>query len=363
MRIGIDARPFSIKPFAGIAYYLLSILNLWDQWKCEHEIYLYSNSDFDVSFKNLNYKKRIGKGFLCFQGTVWMWSQGRGMVIEDGIDIFWSPWPFFPPLPVKKAVTAHDFAWEYRPRIEPILYVLIGMAAVRHCLRKADAIFSISNFTLQRILEYKPSTKHIYLTYNGLNKIFQNPPLEHEESARYISRKYNVSHQYLLNVGTVEPRKNIFGLLRAFKELKEKYRVPHQLLIAGGKGWKDSPIYKEYNKLQLGQDVIFLGYVPDEDMASLYNGADVFVFPSLYEGFGFPVLEAMACGCAVVASNTSSLPEVVGDCGLLVDPCSPVKITQGSMNFYQTFLIEGPYKTRGLCAQSYSVGKIQQKRS
>jgi glycosyltransferase involved in cell wall biosynthesis len=124
-------------------------------------------------------------------------------------------------------------------------------------------------------------------------------------------------------VGTLEPRKNHVLLLDAYAVLRELSDVPHKLVIAGGRGWLYEGVCRRVEELSLERDVIFLGFVPDEDLPALYSLADVFVFPSLYEGFGLPPLEAMACGTPVVASRSSSLPEVIGDAGLMVSPDDP----------------------------------------
>jgi glycosyltransferase involved in cell wall biosynthesis len=134
----------------------------------------------------------------------------------------------------------------------------------------------------------------------------------------------------------MEPRKNHFRLIQAFHLLKqEDPTIEHQLILAGGKGWKFEPIFELIAALGLSQQVRWLGYVPFDHIPALLNGADVFVYPSLYEGFGLPPLEAMSCGAPVVASNTTSLPEVVGDGGLLVDPTNLEEIA-GAMHRLMT---------------------------
>ena len=121
-------------------------------------------------------------------------------------------------------------------------------------------------------------------------------------------------------VGTLEPRKNVVALIRAFKKLKRKGCQDYKLVIAGEKGWLYKQIFNEVEHAGLKNEILFLDVVRDEDLPMLYNCADIFVYPSLYEGFGLPPLEAMACGIPVITSNTSSLPEVVGDAGIMVDP-------------------------------------------
>src|SRR4029079_1919947 len=132
--------------------------------------------------------------------------------------------------------------------------------------------------------------------------------------------KYGIKKPYLLYVGTIEPRKNLLTLVRAFEELLRATRHRPQLVLCGGRGWLDDEVFKMITQLGLTEMVHFTGYVPDEDLPALYSQAEVFVYPSLYEGFGLPPLEAMACGTCVVTSDSSSLPEVVGKSGITVAP-------------------------------------------
>jgi glycosyltransferase involved in cell wall biosynthesis len=138
-----------------------------------------------------------------------------------------------------------------------------------------------------------------------------------------VKARWGLDRPFILNVGTLEPRKNQTRLIQAYAMLKERTQLPHQLVIAGGRGWLYEDIFRRVNELGLKQDVRFLGYVAEEDLPALYNLADVFVFPSVYEGFGLPPLEAMACGTPVICSNSSSLPEVVGDAAIQVRPGDP----------------------------------------
>jgi glycosyltransferase involved in cell wall biosynthesis len=155
----------------------------------------------------------------------------------------------------------------------------------------------------------------VEVLYPGVEERFH--PLN-EGSLASVKARYSLDFPFILTVGTLEPRKNHVGLLQAYSLMEGRH--PHRLVIAGGKGWLYEGIFQEVERLSLEERVLFLGYVPEEDLPALYNLADLFVFPSLYEGFGLPPLEAMACGTPVVVSALSSLPEVVGDGALLVPP-------------------------------------------
>jgi glycosyltransferase involved in cell wall biosynthesis len=155
-------------------------------------------------------------------------------------------------------------------------------------------------------------------------------PLEDQHQVRAVLEKHGLTkHPYVLNIGTLEPRKNITRLLEAFHRLKQQdYALEHELVLVGAKGDLHEAIWETLHRLQLEAQVRWLGHVPFEDLPALLNGADLFVYPSLYEGFGLPPLEALSCGTPVVASSSTSLPEVVGDAGVLVDPLSVEQLAE-----------------------------------
>jgi glycosyltransferase involved in cell wall biosynthesis len=155
-----------------------------------------------------------------------------------------------------------------------------------------------------------------------LAPIFAGEENADEEKLSAVKNKYGLPDKFILYLGTVEPRKNIDGIIRGYNELRTMNHElgDYKLVIAGGKGWKSKNIYKEWELSKFKDDIKFLGYIDSADRAYLYNLAAVFVYPSFYEGFGFPPLEAMACGLPVVASYASSLPEVAGEAALMVDP-------------------------------------------
>ena len=225
--------------------------------------------------------------------------------------------PFlFNPSP-KKVLTIHDLTPILFPETHGGIHTFLQNNILPRSLKRVDSIIAVSNSTKNDIIRYfKIGEAKVKVIYNGVDEIFQ---VLHENKVEDVKEKYEIKHPFILYVGTLEPRKNIPTLLKAFYLLKKK-GIQHRLVIAGGKGWKYESVYETVNELNLQDEVIFTGYVSDEDLPKLYNAADLFVYPSLYEGFGFPPLEAMACGCPVITSNVSSLPEVAGDAGILVDP-------------------------------------------
>ncbi|MFC1755619.1 glycosyltransferase family 4 protein, partial [Thermoproteota archaeon] len=190
-------------------------------------------------------------------------------------------------------------------------------------IKGADRIIADSQNTKNDILKYYGADEEkIKVVHLAPDKVYK--PIQEKELLDKVRAKYNLISNTIFSIGIIEPRKNIANLLEAFKILKESYGLDYKLAIAGSKGKNgDLPyneVFHKVKELGLEKDVIFLGFVPREDVPLLYNIADLFAFPSLYEGFGLPVLEAMACGTPVVTSNISSLPEVAQDAALLVDP-------------------------------------------
>jgi glycosyltransferase involved in cell wall biosynthesis len=181
---------------------------------------------------------------------------------------------------------------------------------IPQALKKADKIITISENTKNDIIKLMGIPhKKIETIYLGVDPA----PLKNN-----LSHEYTIESPYILFVGMLEPRKNIVGLIRAYAALKNK--KSHKLIIVGKKGWMYEQIFLLVKELHLEKDVLFLGYVPEHALSQLYRGASCFVYPSFYEGFGIPVLEAMAHGCPVITSKNSSMEEIAKEVALLVDP-------------------------------------------
>ena len=231
----------------------------------------------------------------------------------------------------KKIVIVHDMAYKAYPQtVNKKTRRWLELTLEKSC-KRADIIITVSQFSKKEIIKYlKISGEKIIVMPNGvdLNLYHSNYSLIDIEECK---NRYKIQGDYFLYLGTLEPRKNLERLLQAYKLLvdnKKKEYIP-KLVLAGGKGWYYEGIFEAVEKLNLNDNVIFTGYVSDQEAPLLMNGARAFVFPSLYEGFGMPPLEAMACGVPVVVSNTSSLPEVVGEAGIFVDPLDIKSISNG----------------------------------
>lgn len=182
---------------------------------------------------------------------------------------------------------------------------------------RSDIIITISEFSKREIKKYlKVDSNSIHVVHNGVDFEKYNKEISqiHIDSVR---KKYGIEGKYILYLGTLEPRKNIAVLIEAYHKLMQQRDKTPKLVIAGRKGWKYEHLFQMVSDFKLNEEIIFIGYIDKEDNPALLSGAEIFVFPSLYEGFGMPPLEAMACGTPVIVSDAASLPEVVGDSGMI----------------------------------------------
>ena len=193
-----------------------------------------------------------------------------------------------------------------------------------YSVQRSDHILTISEFSKREIVEL------LHVPEERISVVHCAPHFSDSlESFQTVSETYRLRKPYLLYVGTIEPRKNLTRLIQAYQMLKQEKQIPHQLVLAGGKGWANEEIIRAAAPLQESGDLVMTGFISEAEKNALYANADAFVFPSLYEGFGIPPLEAMNLNCPVICSNAASLPEVVGDAARLVDPMSAEDLADG----------------------------------
>lgn len=232
----------------------------------------------------------------------------------DGVGVFASRTDY------RKVATVHDLtsllypeAHSGLPFVRRLYWLMSGLFA----LKNYDRLIAVSENTKRDLVKHmKVPPDKISVVHEGVSPLFK--PGQHASPA--ISQKYNLPPNFILSVSTLEPRKNLPTLIKAYGKSRRKRNLKQKLVICGRPGWKCAGVFRTVAELGLESEVIFTGYAPDTDLVAIYNMADLFVYPSLYEGFGLPPLEAMACGVPVITSNASSLPEVVGDAGITLDP-------------------------------------------
>jgi glycosyltransferase involved in cell wall biosynthesis len=221
---------------------------------------------------------------------------------------------------IPTVVTIHDLAFLQYPDQYPPFQRRYLKTMTSASVRRADRVIAVSEFTGRDVAQRLGiSESKIVTVPNGVSSDFY--PRQDSDELDQFRVSNDLPDEFLLFIGTLQPRKNLIGLLRAFSLLDPSERLP--LYVVGGTGWMYSPIYEEVKRLGIEDDVHFPGYAASESLPLWYSAATAFIYPSFFEGFGLPVLEAMACGTPVVTSNRTSLPEVVGEAGVLANPDSP----------------------------------------
>lgn len=325
MKIGFEAeRANTLKP-TGVERYATELIKNLALLDHKNEYILYFRTKPQEWFYHLppNFKLKV----IPFPK---FWTQTR-LTLElmlNPVDLFFmtiQALPFFHPK--NSVITVHDIAYEYYPKAFAPFMLFYLKLTTRWGVWRAKKIITVSESTKRDVVRtYGVNPKKIQTVHLGLPQDYK--PLSYEQSQKVLD-KYNLSFKkYILFISTLQPRKNIINLIDAYLKLRKENRIEEKLVIGGGKGWLWEPILKKIESAA-GQGVVYLEYVPYEDLAGLYSGAELVTLPSIYEGFGLPPLEAMACGTPVVVSNVSSLPEVVGDAGELVDPNSVDSIARG----------------------------------
>jgi glycosyltransferase involved in cell wall biosynthesis len=250
---------------------------------------------------------------------------------------------------VRKVLSLVEFAWITNPEDfpGPRLFLSQLRLMTRQSVYRADRILTPTRLGRDQVLEYfNLSEEKVEVIPFGFNERFLNKcNLEEIDS---VKRKLGVTGEYILSVGDLHPRKNMIRIIDAFNSLKEARRIPHQLVIVGKETWRFEEIYKKASACSARDSIIFTGYVPFEDLRALYQGAALFAFPSLDEGFGLPVHEAMASRLPVIVSNRGALPEVAGDAALVVDPLNTEELGSAIYQVLESPTLRGELTKKGL---------------
>lgn len=329
MKLAIDARVLMDNQYSGVPEYVYNLITALLAIDQQNEYLLFYNSASQVAMPifqapNVRYVRRsIPNKLLNYGLFKTCHYPSIEKLIGEPIDLWLMPHLNFiakqPGTP--SVLIVHDLSFLRYPEFfswrKNIWHRAID---ARSLINNFDRVVAVSEQTRRDVIELaNVSPDKVSVIYGAVTKNYQQ--LSQQDTIK-VKNKYNLPARFILSLGTIEPRKNIVGLIKAYERLRKDNAnlADVKLVIAGGRGWKSDMIYQTASNSAYTDDIIFLGYVDSDDKVALYNLASVFAFPSLYEGFGFPPLEAMACGCPVVASWGSSLAEVVGQAGILIDP-------------------------------------------
>lgn len=318
-RLGIDAHAIGDK-LTGNETYISNLIDSLAELGMEHTLVpLFSNEDarqeWDLKHPGIEsvlMRPRQSVVRIPFVMPWLAWRIGLDLVHVQ----YMGPPILGPPL----VVVIHDISFEKHPEFFSKKEVLQFRFAIPLTARRAKKVLTISEHSKRDLVEiYGLPEQKVEVTYLGVNSRFQ--PDAAADSINGMRTRYGIAGNYILAVGNLQPRKNLVRLIEAYTRLRNaQSEVTHQLVIVGKKTFKHDPILDFARRSRWNDDIIFTGYVTDEDLPAIYADASLMVYPSLYEGFGLPPLEAMASGTPVVVSDRASLPEVVGEAGLKVDP-------------------------------------------
>lgn len=322
-QILLDATALPKKP-VGAGVYITRLAKELLNSKSEFKFKVLAHEDdfplfqLDASFKrNFIFLKDYGRGYRLLSEQI----SYPSIIHREKIDLYHGLHYSFPIIHACPIVsTIHDMTYFIHPEKHLWLKRYYFKFFIRYACSNSERILSVSQSTKNDLLKYtKCDPGKISVTPLGVDNEFKE--IEDQKALLKVKDKYHLPDNFILFVGLIEPRKNVGLLIEAFSKLIRKdLKLETKLVIAGRWGWESNAIMELVTKLSISGKVIFPGYIAQEDLPALYTLAKIFVYPSFYEGFGLPVLEAMACGTPVVTTNTSSMPEFVGDSGILVKP-------------------------------------------
>jgi glycosyltransferase involved in cell wall biosynthesis len=345
IRIGIDAHA-SEKEGTGNCTYIRNFLLALQAVDLDNEYILYSKNSrhpFYAGFKNC--PNFTVKSFPVRNQYIRVPLFLALASLKDSLDILHVQYNSPPFHRGKLVVTIHDLCFLRFPGFFSRLQGVRLKVLTRLTARKARRIITGSLYSKNDIMKnYKIDTSKISVVPYGVSGDFG--PQEKTSKMREILDKYRIPDRYLLCVGRLNPRKNLISLVDAFGRLKLEKKIPHKLVIVGIEDFSATHILRSVEDI-VGEDVIFTGYVDEADLPSVYSGADVFVYPSLFEGVGLPVLEAMRSGIPVVTSNTTSLREIVGDAAITVDPLDVEALSKAIWKLIENVELKAEYVRKG----------------
>lgn len=327
IRIALDASCLGTSPLTGVGYYTLNLLRALLSKDRGLDVRLFAASARAMpsqlgewargcsSVRTLRWPTRLRR---------WMWTQLEWPPIEwftGSVDIAHGAFHILPATrDAKRIITVFDLTSIRRPETHTATNVRADLTALRHAVRQADALIAISESCRKDLIDLlgaAPDKTHV--VYGGVKLSEFGGPLD-EAALSEVKTRFGIGDRYLIHLGTLEPRKNLPRLIEAYARLKTRRGDCPQLVLAGRPGWMFDDVFHAISRLGMDKTIIHTGYVTRRDAVLLLRGACGCTYPSLYEGFGLPVLEAMAARVPVLTSIVSSLPEVIGDTGITVDP-------------------------------------------
>jgi len=335
MNIGVDAR--SLGPLkTGVGTYVSEVLRHWPASQNQDSFDLFSH-------QAIGYPETAAvRHYVAHTrwGLPWYLLQSHRLISRTPLSLFWGTQGLLPlrlPKLIPAVITIHDCIHQQGIRYAPSLpYNWAHRCLLPSAVQRARRILVVSRFVADEVMRYLrvPASK-IEVTPLGVRAEFFGVAAKADDSdgtreaddlgrqKAAVLAKYQITPPFILGVGTLEPRKNLKALLEAFARLPSRWQTQFQLVLAGKPGWGTANLEKYLQSYAQRSRVVLTGYVPEDDLRALYASAEMFVFPSFYEGFGLPVAEALASSCAVIASTAASVKEVAGSAAIFVDPSSP----------------------------------------
>jgi glycosyltransferase involved in cell wall biosynthesis len=347
MRIGIDAHCLGQKKTGNetYTYNLVKHLDVLGPDDTDYIVYVTAKAEHN--------------GALLFgprSRTKLIWPHGPyfripvGFALEsrsEKLDLFHAQYFLPHHLSCRTVLTVHDVIYERFPEFFASRGLRLRKIGIPWSCRHADHVITVSEYSKRDLVElYRLDPKRVTVTYEAPDP--GHRPLDREKAKERLRQVYQIAGDYILYVGAIQPRKNIPRLLSAFARLKRSHHLPHKLVIVGPKAWLSGEAMRSLEGHAFKDEIIVTGYVPREMLPCFYNAASVFVYPSICEGFGLPVVEAMACGTPTITSRGSSLEEIAGDAAVLIDPLDVSAITSAMDRVLSDSDLRASLRVRGL---------------
>jgi glycosyltransferase involved in cell wall biosynthesis len=344
LRIGIDIHSLGSQQ-GGNETYFHELTRRLIELPCAHEWFLYyTNAGARGRFSSNGHvtmeQLRPGHPLLRIPLTI-PWRTR-----EDRLNVFHAQHIVPPFLKCKTVTTIPDIAYEHFPEAFPRRQRAWLKRLIRDSASRADHIITVSEYSKRDIVTtYGIPEQKITVTYEGAGQEFR--PGDKQKAREEIGRRYGITGEFVLYLGRLQARKNLARVVEAFAKVR-RMGLPYKLVLAGKQDSLFAPVLARIRDLHMENEVLLPGFLPAEDVPLFYNAAEVFIYPSLYEGFGLPVVEAMACGCPVITSQGSSLEEVAGDAALLVDPLSDSSIASAMQRVLEDSALRRQLREAGL---------------